>query len=406
VTDANSCITFVDFTITEPTVLALTAAAQTNVSCNGGSNGSASVTPSGGTPGYTYSWSPSGGTAATATGLSAGTYTVTVTDANSCTTFVDFTITEPTVLALTAAAQTNVSCNGGLNGSASVTPSGGAGGYTYSWSPSGGTAATATGLSAGTYTVTVTDANSCTTFVDFTITEPTVLALTAASQTNVSCNGGATGTASVNIPTGGAGGYIYNWTPGNPTGDGTTSVSGLTAGTWTCTVTDANSCTTFVDFTITEPTAIDNNVTLSSGILQATEAGASYQWYLCPNTIITLDGTNQTYIPTVVGDYKVEITLGGCTVTSNCTTVTVLGNEKFDFENFSYYPNPTTGVVTITNSSILSEVSVVNLIGQTVLTKQGNNLEMQLDLSNLPSATYFVKVMSEGKIKTLKILKQ
>ncbi|MFY7734685.1 MAG: beta strand repeat-containing protein, partial [Bacteroidia bacterium] len=81
----------------------------------------------------------------------------------------NFTITQPTAISTATAAQTNVSCNGGSNGSASVTPSGGAGGYTYSWSPSGGAAATATGLSAGTYTVTVTDANGCTATRNFTI---------------------------------------------------------------------------------------------------------------------------------------------------------------------------------------------------------------------------------------------
>ncbi|WP_201297683.1 SprB repeat-containing protein, partial [Flavobacterium sp. 9AF] len=82
------------------------------------------------------------------------------------------------------------------------------------------------------------------------------VSLTPSSQTNVACNGGSNGAASVNVATGGVGPYTYNWTPGNPTGDGTTSVTGLTAGTWTCTVTDANSCTTSVNFTITQPTAL------------------------------------------------------------------------------------------------------------------------------------------------------
>ncbi|MEL1242440.1 hypothetical protein AAEO59_15395, partial [Flavobacterium sp. DGU99] len=85
-----------------------------------------------------------------------------------------------------------------------------------------------------------------------TVSNPSVTPL---SQTNVACNGGATGAAAVNAATGGAGGYTYNWTPGNPTGDGTTSVTGLTAGSWTCTVTDANGCTASQNFTITQPTA-------------------------------------------------------------------------------------------------------------------------------------------------------
>ncbi|WP_180910938.1 hypothetical protein, partial [Flavobacterium salmonis] len=69
-----------------------------------------------------------------------------------------------------------------------------------------------TGLTPGTWTCTVTDANNCTTTVDFIITQPTALVATAASQTNVSCNGGSNGAASINTPTGGAGGYTYNWT--------------------------------------------------------------------------------------------------------------------------------------------------------------------------------------------------
>ncbi len=162
---------------------------QTNISCNGGSNGTATVTPSGGIGGYTYSWSPSGGTNATATGLAANTYTVTITDAIGCTATRNFTITQPTAISTATAAQTNVSCNGGSNGSASVTPSGGAGGYTYSWSPSGGTAATATGLSPGIHTVTVTDANGCTATRNFTITQPTAISTATAAQTNVACNG-------------------------------------------------------------------------------------------------------------------------------------------------------------------------------------------------------------------------
>src|SRR5690606_16692934 len=124
-------------------------------SCFGGGNGTATVTPAGGTPGYTYSWAPSGGTAATATGLAAGTYTVTVMDVNNCTATHSFTITGPSsALTASAGSQSDVSCNGGSDGSATVSVTGGTPAYTYSWLPSGGTAATASGLTAGVYTVT------------------------------------------------------------------------------------------------------------------------------------------------------------------------------------------------------------------------------------------------------------
>ena len=264
VTDANGCTAFQDFTITQPSPLSLTAASQTNVSCNGGSNGAASVnTATGGAGGYTYNWTPgnpTGDGTTSVTGLTAGTWTCTVTDANSCTTSQNFTLTQPAALTLTAASQTNVSCNGGSNGAASVNAaSGGAGGYTYNWTPgnpTGDGTTSITGLTAGSWTCTVTDANSCTASVNFTVIQPSALSLTPASQTNIACNGGATGAATVNAATGGAGGYTYDWTPGNPTGDGTVSVTGLTAGTWTCTVTDANGCTAIRNFTITQPTLL------------------------------------------------------------------------------------------------------------------------------------------------------
>ncbi|MEO0037547.1 MAG: hypothetical protein RIQ59_758 [Bacteroidota bacterium] len=174
---------------------------QTNIACNGSSNGTATVNATGGVPGYTYAWSPSGGTAATATGLAAGTYSCTITDTAGSSITKTFTITQPTAVTVTPSSQTNVSCNGIANGAATVNASGGTPGYTYSWSPSGGTTSTATGLTPGTYTVTVTDANACTATQTFTITQPpTAVTVTQASQTNVSCNGLANGVVTISDP--------------------------------------------------------------------------------------------------------------------------------------------------------------------------------------------------------------
>lgn len=261
VTDANACTKSVTIIVTQPTALVATLTSQTNVACNGASTGSATVSVSGGTPGYTYSWSPSGGTAATATGLTAGTYTCTITDANTCTTTKSVTITQPTALIATLTSQTSVSCNGGSNGSATVSVSGGTTAYTYSWSPSGGTNATVSGLTAGTYTCTITDANGCSTTQSVTITQPSVLTATT-SQTNVSCNGDSNGTATV-VPSGGAGAYTYSWSPSGGTG---ATVSGLAAGTYSCTITDANSCITTQSVTITQP----NIMTVDAGAATVT----------------------------------------------------------------------------------------------------------------------------------------
>ncbi|MBN8788680.1 MAG: hypothetical protein J0I84_16445, partial [Terrimonas sp.] len=194
---------------------------KTDVSCNGGSNGTATVSVTGGTPSYTYSWAPSGGTAATATGLAAGTYTCTITDANACQITRSFTIIQPTALSATTS-KTDVSCNGGSNGTATVSATGGTPSYTYSWAPSGGTAATATGLAAGTYTCTITDANACQITRSFTITQPALLTASATSSASIICSGSTTDIALTSVPSGAS----FTWTVSSVSGN----VSGASAG--------------------------------------------------------------------------------------------------------------------------------------------------------------------------------
>ncbi|WP_052259581.1 T9SS type A sorting domain-containing protein [Flavobacterium sp. KMS] len=308
VTDANGCSKPQAFNIIQPSLI-VTSGTQVNVSCNGGSNGSATVTATGGAGSYTYSWSPSGGTAATASGLTAGAYTVTVTDANGCTKPQAFNIIQPSLI-VTSGTQVNVSCNGGSNASATVTATGGAGSYTYSWSPSGGTAATASGLTAGAYTVTVTDANGCTKPQVFNIIEPSLI-VTSGTQVNVSCNGGSNASATVTA-TGGAGSYTYSW---SPSGGTAATASGLTAGTYTVTVTDENGCFKDQSFTIIEPTAITTSGTHTNvscngqadGTATVTASGGSgalsYTWSPSGGTAATATGlTAGTYTVTVTDE--------------------------------------------------------------------------------------------------------
>jgi hypothetical protein len=407
VTDANSCTATRSFTITQPTAINTATGSQTNVSCNGGTNGSATVTPSGGTAPYTYSWAPSGGTASTTTGRTAGTYTVTVTDANSCTATRSFTITQPTAINTATGSQTNVSCNGGTNGSATVTPSGGTAPYTYSWAPSGGTAATATNLSAGNYTVTVTDANSCTATRSFTITQPTAISNSSGSQTNVSCNGGTDGSIIVS-PTGGVAPYFYTWSDGvcGPFGNCPSTRSNLSAGNYSCIITDANGCTTTQNFTITQPTAINSSVTQSLGVLTATQTDATYQWYQCPSTLLT-GATNQSYTPTAAGDYKVDVTVSGCTVTSACATFTTLGTSSFDISaTFKIYPNPATNLVNIDFQDVEdAAVTVSDINGRVLFTQKLNNTSNTINIDNLSSGMYLFKVNSDKGSATSKIVK-
>jgi len=230
-------------TITQPP--ALTASiSSTNPTCTG-NNGSATVTPSGGTPTYFYNWAPSGGTNATANNLGAGTYTVTITDFNGCQTTQSVTLTQPTGISVTAS-QTNPQCNGANTGTATVNASGGTAPYTYSWSPSGGTNATATGLAAGTYTVTITDSQGCTQTQTFSITQPTALNVSATGDSGCEGQGGnisATGS-------GGTAGYTYTWSHGLPSG-ANQNVNPIQTTTYSITVTDANGCTDTTSVTYT-----------------------------------------------------------------------------------------------------------------------------------------------------------
>jgi SprB repeat/HYR domain/Dockerin type I domain len=256
VRDANSCTAVLNQTITEPmNPLSITSIVPTNVKCRGDATGQLVVTATGGTGTIEYSkdgttYQPSN----TFTGLIAGTYTITVRDANSCTATLMQTITEPTnPLSITSIAPTNVKCKGDATGQLVVTATGGTGTIEYSkdgttYQPSN----TFTGLIAGTYTITVRDANSCTAVLIQTITEPTTpLSITSIVPTNVKCKGDATGELVVTA-TGGTGTIEYS--KNGTTYQASNTFTGLIAGIYTITVRDANSCTATLMQTITEPT--------------------------------------------------------------------------------------------------------------------------------------------------------
>ncbi|MBI3510650.1 MAG: gliding motility-associated C-terminal domain-containing protein [Bacteroidetes bacterium] len=323
ITDANGCTLTKSFAITQPTAIASTTA-QVNVTCNASCNGSATVSPSGGTPGYTFSWAPSGGTAATASSLCAGNYTCTITDANGCTLTKSFAITQPTAVSGTATS-TPTAC-GGSNGTATASPSGGTPGYTYSWAPSGGTSATASGLTAGSYTCTITDANGCTGTAITTVNNNSGPTVTIASSGNNSCFGGSNGTATANV-SGGTGPYTYSWAPSGGTA---ITASGLAAGSYTCTVTDANGCISSVSVTITEPTQVTGTTSSTpancggnNGSATVVAGGGSpgYTYSWAPS-----GGTAATASNLIGGNYTVTITdANGCAITSTVSVATSAG---------------------------------------------------------------------------------
>jgi hypothetical protein len=228
---------------------------QTNVSCFGGSNGTATANPSGGVPPYTFSWAPGGQTTQTATGLAPGTYTVTVADAAVCNVNATVTITEPSAALSLTTAGTNITCMGGNDGTATATVSGGTPPYSYSWNSSPvQTTQTAVNLPAGTYAVAIVDANGCTASGAVTLTQPsTGISATASVISNVSCNAGMDGAAVV-MATNGTGPLTYMWN--DPASTGNDTLAGTGAGSYIATVTDSLGCSDTAMVTITEPSAI------------------------------------------------------------------------------------------------------------------------------------------------------
>jgi gliding motility-associated-like protein len=176
-----------NLTITEPAVL-LPSLILTNPKCSGSCDGSLSTTPTGGTPPYTYLWAPGGSTTVSLTGLCAGNYSLTVTDANNCISTTTMTLTDPPALTTTATAS-NASCNNLCNGTIDLSPSGGTGTLTFLWSPGGQTTEDVTGLCPGIDSVLITDANGCT--LTYSVSVGVITTLTAAAGNDTMfCEGG------------------------------------------------------------------------------------------------------------------------------------------------------------------------------------------------------------------------
>ncbi len=278
ITDDNGCTGTGTVTVTEPAAINVNTSS-TNASCNGVCDGSVTVTASGGTAPYTYSWSGGLGGGATHNNVCAGSYTVTITDANGCTATGSATVTEPAALS-GSASSTDASCNGSCDGSVSATASGGTAPYTYSWTGGLGGGGTHNNVCTGSYTVTITDANGCTATASATVNEPTALSASAASTDatcNGVCDGSVTGTA-----TGGTAPYAYNWSGGL---GGGASHNNVCAGTYTLTVTDVNGCTATANVTVSEPAGM----TLTTSGTDATCGNADGE------ACVTVSGGNPPY---------------------------------------------------------------------------------------------------------------
>ena len=296
ITDANGCLAFANITITEPTELIVNIIDSNNVVCNGGENGWALVSYSGGTAPYSVQWNDGNNQVTdTANALTAGTYTVVVTDSNGCISQDVITILQPSIITTEVINLEHIACTGFCIGKATLSVSGGTigDGYTYLWEPSGQTSPAATGLCSGLQVYTVTDGSNCSITDSVEILDLNNFT-SLITGLNISCNGLCDGEV-LSTPSGGVAPYRHSWT-NDITVD---SQDSLCAGIYTDTVFDNNGCFFVDSFEVIEPIVFDVAIFDSSnlkcfnvcdGYAAAQGSGGtgvySYNWYNAPVTQI------------------------------------------------------------------------------------------------------------------------
>jgi len=347
----------------------------THVSCHGSTDGAISLTISGGTSPYDVNWS-NGDTSQDVTGLSPGNYQYTVTDGNNCQTVQSLAIAEPDSVTLTLS-KTDATC-GNANGSAVAQGTGGSGQFTYQWS-NGATGPAISNAAPGGYGVTATDTNGCSSSSTVFINNVPGPSATS-TATNVNCNGGSSGSVDLQVNAG-TPPYDYNWSTGTTTQD----LNGIPSGTYSVTITDDNNCQAFQSETVSEPSAINISLQISSsgcgnqdGEIKSVVSGGltpyDYNWSNGDTTsgISNLSGGN--YQLTVTDD-------AGCTETAsgfvNALQGPTLSTSKSD-------------VTCYADSNGAAAVSVTN--GTAPYSFQWSNGNTQSSINGLGAGTYSVTV--------------
>lgn len=369
----------------------------TDIACYGWLTGTAVLNMVGGTTPNSFYWSPGGATTQINSGLAPGTYNVTATDANGCTFATSTTINQPTQITATFT-QTNSNC-GACNGTATVTPAGGAGPYTFLWS-NGQTAQTATGLCSGIYFVEVTDANpGCTRQFSVAIGN-TGADPVSVSHTNVSCANSCDGTATATVT--GCPLCTFEWldSAGTPIGQVSASANSLCAGNYIVRVTNpSNGCQTLSNVTITVP----NPITISTSAVGITcnglcngqvsvaagggTPGYSYQWRDAGNVLV---GTTATVTNLCPGTYTVQVLdQSGCSESGIATV------NSYVFTGF------TTATSLSCNGDCNAQILATGQIGTLPYTFQWDNGGTPIGgnspiLANLCVGTYNVTITDAG----------
>ena len=354
-------------TVIAVSILAVNANAST-LQCNGGTNGTATVSVNGGQPAYSYTWLPAGGNASVATGLSAGVYTVSVADQNNCIKTQTTSVIQPppTVVAFTS---TNVSCFGLSDGAATAAANFGAAPYTYTWHPTNTVGNSISNVPQGSYYVTVQDAHNCLSSHTMAITEPAPL-VASISASNVTCYGASNGNMVSNV-TGGTTPYSYTWSPqsGNQW-----NLPNVGTGTYSVLVKDAHNCVASATAFISQPaTPVSGSILTASptcgtpnGHAVVTPAGGtpgySYLWSPVGGTQASATNLNGgIYSVTITDNNNCSLTLTTSIPVSLPLSMNVITNNAscYGLANGSAFSGVSGGIPPYTYSW-----SVANITGQ------------------------------------------
>lgn len=381
ISDANNCTATSSITINQSPAMGWASVQVNPVVCNGAGNGSITVASSGGNPPYSYTRQPGNITNSSGTfsGLSNITYTITSTDANGCTKTTAVTVTQPNFLSWTNLNQTNIVCHGQSTGAIDKTLNGGTGSFTYTLNPGNlsNTTGSFSGLAAGVYTMTGTDANGCTAATTFTLSQPPLLQINSVSNTIPSCVPGNDGSINV-VVGGGTPAYAYSLNGGANQISSTFNNIGVSV--YTVQVTDFNGCTASSIVNVINPGVPSFNsftvqhlscYNIPTGVISSTAIGGTgtLTYSIQP---LGFSNTTGQFSSLASNNYVVSVTdANGCTATSNVvmTQPPQLLWDSVDNRDVSCY-NGSNGLVTSsasggtgTLSYYLAPVGIQNFSG-------------------------------------------
>lgn len=402
-------------------------------------DGVLSLTGQSGLAPYTYLWNGPGvsGVASDSVGdLVAGIYTVTITDANGCTSEETFVLESDGSADISFAAVDNISCFDSTDGSAAVVPTGGTAPFSFAWD-NGETDSIAVSLDQGSNRVTVTDANGCISFGEVAITRPAELEIPTVLEDRPTCAGDSDGEIFVEA-TGGTGTLTYSWDNG-ATGQ---NLTGLTPGTYEVTVTDDNGCVTTTEAEIAptpelaistesfENSSADNPNGAVSIIIDSPGNGIPYDYFArlifaggsTRDTVINdlLGATSPTGDPIgglCAGEYEISIIdPNGCTALDtvvvegvDCSFITHI--SQAGLANLSIFPNPTSGMVEVEldmDQARSLKLEIFNAQGQLIEQQSEDRVSSyrtRFNLVDQAAGIYLLRVSTPQGVETHRIVR-